>query len=356
MTADIEELARQAIARQAETITVDRPQWADVLARRPQRQPWPRLALAVALVVLIAVVAAAAIALGGHDKDEPLPPVDDSSFAPVDHRPTGDVQVLYEESTPQVEWQLIAYPSTLGPCIGVRSANPAGRPVTASGFPAASSECAIDLATDKVAAFHVAVGGPGNDGAGLRPHAKRLVVGLTADRAQRVTAKVNGGDSDPVHVYPVPFAEKLGAFVVPVTSGGDFVDVRVGKQTVTAAWSPDNVIGPGVVIAKSATSTLLVHDDGDLICVRHGRGGGCGRGGTSWNLTTSPGANDVGGTTELGATAVHLLDGDGRVVAMAPTFGCDLGYRFCFFAASGKGVTGVQAVDAAGNRKRLGGA
>jgi hypothetical protein len=348
----IEDLLRQTLHERAGAMVVRPPAWDDVVAaggRRPRQQ---RLATALAVAAAITVLAATVVLIGrGHEprvvtSAPPPPPNQVAEFKTIDHRPTGPVVTLHEEGEGSERWRVIAYPTNLGPCIGIQAVDPARRPVTsARGFPAASSECVLD-GVERLVAFSVFMPAAEFDSAGVRSSGDLFVMGFTTEpRGDVRMQRQDGAAERGAPAWAVPFAPGLRAFAARAVAADAIttIKVRVGKGEgvfVHAAFRVGS--GPGVFVAESDNALVLAHQDGEFVCLdvqspgrNRSRAGACGRNGARLVLGQGGAATLVVGTAAHTTKEVQLVGEDGQVLAHMPTVGCEAGYPWCFYAYEG---------------------
>lgn len=359
---NVETLVQEVLAEQAEAIDARRPAWESVVGRARPARPrpaWARPALALALALAVVGVAVAATRGGSSNLSTvseppapaPAPAPTVHAFSAVDHHPTGPVVTLLD----QPDWRLIAFPSTVGPCVGVQAKDPARQPVVkAADFPAASVECGRDLAERRLTAFRVS--GPFD-----------FLVGLTTDVVHPLTATVNNGRPQTLPLRPLPFQPTVAAYALHINEMAS-IDVRQAGAAEYARY--DMATGPGVVVASSDDLDLIVHADGTRVCLdveqaerstaatattalKHAvvtsaaaqPSGHCtrfdvldatvGRGGPRVITGDPHQTTRTFGTAPLEAKAVRLLDPAGNEVARVPTFTARGSYGVSFFIYEG---------------------
>lgn len=351
---------------QAEHIHGD-PSWAE-FTDRLDRANRSRRRLA-ATVGIATVLAAAAIAIpltsdGGQTvrtAESPHPgetPVHQDLWRPLDHRVTGELEVLQSGADAGVAWEAFAFPTNQGTCYGVRAQDPAQRhPARLQGFPAGSYRCLADVFASVMGApVGLSAEPPKRDAKGLVVIAPFELRVLRAGEDE-ITLRRGDGSPSPLPVLTPSFDPKLRFVVIPpMPEGTQYVvqSLKDGKPAGSpvrnkADWNrgqdgqirivarrggrlfwagtgsrPDEACAgySGLVDAEATARSL----EGAPAQPVSGSGYGCGKlaAGQSW------GVGLTAGITVPDAATLRVTLPDGAVI-VTKTFGCDTGLDVCFF-------------------------
>lgn len=276
---------------------------------------------------------------------------------PLEHRPTGPIEVLLTRVDGGVEWELFAFPSSFGPCVGARPVDPARwwqHPFTE--FPPGSFDCVgrpsgADRVSLTVATAAADAAGRGVEGFGVDV--------VLPGPGETVLAGADRASQSPLPVITPRFDRTLRVALVPPEPGSGVRWVTHGDtETISqsgAASTLGSRVGSVVVGTREAEPIAVSVTLGGATCVvvSHAVAGdlSCATTGLHADLITVGGEVGVVGIAPPDAATASV--GRGARAVVTPTFGCATGLDACAFGVFGPFATAPDVVTAHGPDGRV---